>query len=199
MQFSAWKRNICEWNCGKRRNMDCFCFRSALRAEPLRTFTHHRRRPAMRLRSNEFCPIHKSLSCCGRETLPNPRLVRLGVQRVEDPHHPRGHRELRSPAEMPKIDEPEGPRTRRHLRDLPRRVHRLRYRPRSQESKRNGRSLEGRSSRQYPSNTLVVQFGQRVNADGRLTADHRFDFVKCSLVVILRLHCPFTLRVMLMQ
>jgi len=49
----------------------------------------------MRLRSNEFCPIHKSLSCCGRETLPKPRFVRLGVQRVEDPHHPRGYRELR--------------------------------------------------------------------------------------------------------
>ena len=31
----------------------------------------------MRLRPNEFCPIHKSLSCCGRETLPKPRLVRL--------------------------------------------------------------------------------------------------------------------------
>jgi hypothetical protein len=57
----------------------------------------------MRLRSNEFCPIHKSLSCCGRETLPKPRLVRLGVQRVEDPHHPQGYRELRSPAEMRKL------------------------------------------------------------------------------------------------
>jgi len=57
----------------------------------------------MKLRSNEFCPIHKSLSCCGRETLPKPRLVRLGVQRVEDPHHPRGYRELRSPAEMRKL------------------------------------------------------------------------------------------------
>jgi serine/threonine protein kinase len=29
----------------------------------------------MRLRLNEFCPIHKSLSCCGRETLPKPGLV----------------------------------------------------------------------------------------------------------------------------
>jgi hypothetical protein len=57
----------------------------------------------MRLRPNEFCPIHKSLSCCGRETLPKPRLVRFGVQRVEDPHHPRGYRELRSAAEMRKL------------------------------------------------------------------------------------------------
>ena len=57
----------------------------------------------MRLRRNEFCPIHRSLFCCGRETLPKPRLVRLGVQRVEDPHHPRGYRELRSPAEMRKL------------------------------------------------------------------------------------------------
>src|SRR5271163_1584798 len=30
-------------------------------------------------------------------------LIRLGVQRVEDPHHPRGYRELRSPAEMRKL------------------------------------------------------------------------------------------------
>ena len=57
----------------------------------------------MRLRPNEFCPIHKSLICCGRELLPKPKLVRLGVQRIEDPHHPRGYRELRSPAEMRKL------------------------------------------------------------------------------------------------
>jgi hypothetical protein len=57
----------------------------------------------MRLRSNELCPIHKSLSCCGRDLLPRPRLVRLGVQRVQDPHHQRGYRELRSPAEMRKL------------------------------------------------------------------------------------------------
>ena len=57
----------------------------------------------MRLRANEVCPIHRSLSCCGRERIAKPRLVRLGVQRVEDPHHPRGYRELRSPAEMRKL------------------------------------------------------------------------------------------------
>jgi hypothetical protein len=27
----------------------------------------------------------------------------LGAQRIEDPHHPRGYRELRSPAEMRKL------------------------------------------------------------------------------------------------
>jgi hypothetical protein len=31
------------------------------------------------------------------------QLIKLGVQRVEDPHHPRGYRELRSPAEMRKL------------------------------------------------------------------------------------------------
>ena len=56
-----------------------------------------------RLRINELCPIHKSLSCCGRENLPRPKFVRLGVQRIEDPHHPRGYRELRSPAEVRKL------------------------------------------------------------------------------------------------
>jgi hypothetical protein len=57
----------------------------------------------MKLRSNESCPIHRSLVRCGRESIPRVRLVRLGVQRVEDPHHPRGYRELRSPAEMRKL------------------------------------------------------------------------------------------------
>ena|SRR5207245_11005678 len=57
----------------------------------------------MRLRPNEFCPIHRSTSCCGRELMPRPRAIRLGVQRIEDPHHPRGYRELRSPAEMRKL------------------------------------------------------------------------------------------------
>ena len=63
----------------------------------------HYGRTVMRLRPNEFCPIHRSMSCCGRELMPRPRLIRLGVQRIEDPHHPRGYRELRSPAEMRKL------------------------------------------------------------------------------------------------
>lgn len=57
----------------------------------------------MRLRRIEFCPIHKSISCCGREHVPKPRFIRLGVQRVEDRYHPRGYRELRSPGEMRKL------------------------------------------------------------------------------------------------
>jgi hypothetical protein len=57
----------------------------------------------MRLHTNELCPIHKSVSCCGREFLPKPKLVRLGVQRIADPHHARAYRELRSPAEMRKL------------------------------------------------------------------------------------------------
>jgi hypothetical protein len=60
----------------------------------------------MRLRRNEFCPIHQSLFCCGRETQQKeqtPRRLRMGVQRIDDPHHPRGYRELRSPAEMRRL------------------------------------------------------------------------------------------------
>ena len=58
----------------------------------------------MKLRRNEYCPIHRSLFCCGREPVRKERrLIRLGVQRIEDPHHPRGYRELRSPAEMRKL------------------------------------------------------------------------------------------------
>jgi hypothetical protein len=57
----------------------------------------------MKLRGNELCPIHRSISCCGRDMVARPKLIRLGVQRIEDPHHPRGYRELRSPAEMRKL------------------------------------------------------------------------------------------------
>ena len=57
----------------------------------------------MKLRRNEYCPIHRSLFCCGREQANKRRQPRLGVQRIEDPHHPRGYRELRSPAEMRKL------------------------------------------------------------------------------------------------
>jgi len=31
-----------------------------------------------------------------------PKPIRPGIQRIEDPHHPRGYRELRSAAEMRK-------------------------------------------------------------------------------------------------
>src|SRR5664279_5495579 len=62
----------------------------------------HRSIP-MKLRRNEYCPIHRSLFCCGREQARKERRLRLGVQRIEDPHHPRGYRELRSPAEMRKL------------------------------------------------------------------------------------------------
>jgi hypothetical protein len=58
----------------------------------------------MRLRRNQWCPVHKSLFCCGRETVrKEKRQIRLGVRRIEDPHHPRGYRELRSAAEMRKL------------------------------------------------------------------------------------------------
>ena len=57
----------------------------------------------MKLRRNEYCPIHRSLFCCGREQARKERRFQLGVQRIEDPHHPRGYRELRSPAEMRKL------------------------------------------------------------------------------------------------
>jgi hypothetical protein len=58
----------------------------------------------MRLRRNQLCPIHRSLVCCDREAVPKfaePR--QLGIRRIEDQHHPRGYRELRSNAEMRKL------------------------------------------------------------------------------------------------
>jgi hypothetical protein len=56
----------------------------------------------MRLRRNQFCPIHHSR--CGREAIPKQTVARqMGVRRIEDPHHPRGYRELRSNSEMRKL------------------------------------------------------------------------------------------------
>jgi len=58
----------------------------------------------MKLRRNQNCPIHRSLTCCGRELKQKRiRARRPGVQRIEDPQHPRGYRELRSRAEMRKL------------------------------------------------------------------------------------------------
>ena len=58
----------------------------------------------MRLHRNQLCPLHRSLSCCGREVIPREKRQRqMGVRRVEDPHHPRGYRELRSNGEMRKL------------------------------------------------------------------------------------------------
>jgi hypothetical protein len=56
----------------------------------------------MKLRRKELCPIHKSVFCCGREHLKKSRSFN-GVKRIEDPHHARGYREIRSPAGMKKL------------------------------------------------------------------------------------------------
>jgi hypothetical protein len=43
------------------------------------------RRKSMRLRRNQSCPIHRSLCCCGRETVSKMRSIRqMGVQRIDD-------------------------------------------------------------------------------------------------------------------
>ena len=57
----------------------------------------------MKLRKNEYCPIHKAVFCCGRKDEQKRKRGWVAVQRVEDPHHPRGYRELRSAAEMRKL------------------------------------------------------------------------------------------------
>jgi hypothetical protein len=39
----------------------------------------------MKLRGNQYCPIHRLLSCCGREPVRKGiRVRRLGVQRIEE-------------------------------------------------------------------------------------------------------------------
>ena len=55
----------------------------------------------MKLRKNEYCPIHRSRSVAVvRKRTKN--IGRFGVQRVEDPHHPTGYCELLSSSEMRK-------------------------------------------------------------------------------------------------
>jgi H2-forming N5,N10-methylenetetrahydromethanopterin dehydrogenase-like enzyme len=45
----------------------------------------------MRLRRNQLCPLHRSLSCRGGEVVPKEKRQRqMGVRRIEDPLHPRG-------------------------------------------------------------------------------------------------------------
>ena len=57
----------------------------------------------VKLHRNEYCPIHHSLFCSGREKTPKECRLQLGIQRIDDRDHPRGYRELRSPAEMRKL------------------------------------------------------------------------------------------------
>ena len=58
----------------------------------------------MRLHRNQLCPIHRSLFCCGREAISKRKQARqMGIRRIDDPHHPRGYREIRSNAEMRKL------------------------------------------------------------------------------------------------
>jgi hypothetical protein len=57
----------------------------------------------MKLHKKERCPIHKSFFCCGRDRVAKKRRQVGGVQSIDDPHHPRGYREIRSSAEMKKL------------------------------------------------------------------------------------------------
>jgi hypothetical protein len=93
----------------------------------------------MRLRTNEICPVHHSRSCCGREFNAKPRFIHFGVQRIEDPHHPRGYRELRSPAEMRKLLNRKIVEQDKKCAICHEEFTRLqRYRPRSQGTERDG-------------------------------------------------------------
>jgi hypothetical protein len=57
------------------------------------------------LRKGQLCPIHHSFYCCGRQQRERkpPRkseFVGPGIRRVADSAHPRGYREICSPAEL---------------------------------------------------------------------------------------------------
>jgi hypothetical protein len=54
----------------------------------------------MKLSLKDKCPIHNSYFCCGRGQYWAQRSLGVPVRRVEDHHHPRGYRELRSPTAM---------------------------------------------------------------------------------------------------
>jgi hypothetical protein len=55
----------------------------------------------MRLRANERCPIHGRYNCCGRQSRFCARSKgSKAAQKVDDPHHPRGYREICSRGEL---------------------------------------------------------------------------------------------------
>jgi hypothetical protein len=73
----------------------------------------------IRLRRGEYCRLHQSRTCCGRESRTRSkqpikkREFINGVEIIRDPHHPRGYREKRTPEQMrrlvlQKIDEQHG-------------------------------------------------------------------------------------------
>src|SRR5271165_967223 len=112
----------------------------------------------MKRRRNEYCPLHKSLVCCGREQARKERRFRLGVQRIEDPHHPRGYREMRPPAEMRKLLNRKIAEPGREVRNLSRDVYGLqRDSARPHRAERHGRGPARRSSRKHSSSPLAVQ------------------------------------------
>jgi 5-methylcytosine-specific restriction endonuclease McrA len=55
---------------------------------------------------NQLCPIHRSRFCCGREDRKKRgerHAFSNGVKRIPDASNPRGHREIRTPAEMRRL------------------------------------------------------------------------------------------------
>lgn len=116
----------------------------------------------MKPRRKELCPIHRSFYCCGREPIQKGRRVRrLGVQRIEDPHHPRGYRELRSKAEMRKLLNRKIVEQNRQCAIC--QVVFTSYSdivPDHIEAERNGRGTERRPARQYSGCALLVQRGK---------------------------------------
>ena len=118
----------------------------------------------VRLRRNQLCPIHRSLACCGRESARNERRTRqMGVRRIDDPQHPRGYREIRSNAEMRKLmDRKIASQNsicalcKEQFTDYSDIV------PDHINPRGMGGSVEGRSSRQHSSGSLVVQRRKRL-------------------------------------
>jgi hypothetical protein len=74
-----------------------------LYCQPFR-IARSRNRPEMyEILSYQECLMKLRHNCCGRELTHRARSLQPSVRRVEDPHHPSGYRELRSPAEMRKL------------------------------------------------------------------------------------------------
>ena len=123
----------------------------------------------MKLRRNEYCPIHRSLFCCGREQANKQRQPTAwrSAHRRSAP----SSRVSRTPftSRDAQAAQPEGCRAGREVRNLPRSVHRLqRNRPRPYRAKRNGSSTTGRSSGQHPGGASTVQLRKGIEQTWRL-------------------------------
>lgn len=93
-------RSISPHDCRRHRRCSCIHPRLDQRTVHSHPFT---RGEADETSPQRVLPASQILFCCGRSSLREKSRFRSSVQRIEDAHHPRGYREIRSAEEMRKL------------------------------------------------------------------------------------------------